>query len=58
MKTSQFLCIAFWLSVLAETWILVLRLIPFDPLSTAAWFFFLLVAVGASAVSAPSVNKV
>lgn len=53
MKPSLILSLAFWFSVLAETWILVLRLIPFDALSVAAWLFFFVVAIGASAVAAP-----
>lgn len=40
-----------WLSVLVESWLLVMRVIPSDMLSWIIWAFFVVIAIGASAVA-------
>ena len=54
MKSSTLLARLGWLSVFAEGWLILLRLIPADKLTWIFFTVFFVVAVMASAVSSPS----
>ena len=50
-KLSDFLALVAWISVFVLSWILVLRIIPFDLLSGSFWAIFFLVALFSSALA-------
>lgn len=48
MKPSIIIMFMGWASVFTLTWLLVLRLTPFDSVSIGSWIFFFVVALFAS----------
>lgn len=56
-KFSELLAVSMWVSVIALSWKLVLRLTPFDWISMFFWGFFLFVALVASAIATPKKVK-
>ncbi len=51
MKLSTFLAAAGWISLLILTWMIVLRSVPAEPVTTGlAWVFFLLFSASASTI--------
>lgn len=56
-KPSQVLAALMWLSVIVESWLLILRAIPSDALSSGALVFFFFIALVASAVASAPPKK-
>lgn len=54
MKLSQILAIAGWMSVFIEMWLILLERIPQDKITWWFLFFFLFIAIAASAIASPN----